>query len=345
MSSDFSNCTHVTPDCPVHATLYGYRPSLGVNSFFAALFAVILVLQLGIGFYTRTWTYMLALTLGSFGELLGYIGRLMMHSNPWNESGLEIEICCLVLAPSFLAAGIYLTLKYIVVTCGEEHSRLKPKLYPRFFIGCDIGSIAIQAIGGGIAASAGSGASRSLLDTGDALIITGISFQVGTMLVFVALAADYWRRRRCAVKTAARRQGFLDSWGRPLDHAQQVAQRVDTTDNPHFRFFVLAMSFAYVTILIRCIYRIHEMAGGWGKPRFDPTHMLGLTQLRQSKHATRSCVPPVGWHDDRFCFCCTDSSASWSFLQRDEEGRTWLEVAQDEAGVAAGEQRMMLSDW
>lgn len=267
MSSNFSNCTHVTPNCPVQATLYGYRPNLGVNSFFAALFGFVLALQLGIGFYTRTWTYMLALSLGSFGELLGYIGRLMLHSNPWNEAGLEIEICCLVLAPSFLAAGIYLTLKYIVVTCGEEYSRIRPKWYPRFFIGCDIGSIAIQAIGGGIAAAAGSGASQSLLDIGDALIITGISFQVGTMLVFVVLAGDYWRRRRKAIKTSTRRERVLESWEKPDNKTMQDTRKDGILNSPHFQFFVTAMTFAYVTILIRCIYRIHEMAGGWGKSR------------------------------------------------------------------------------
>lgn len=252
-----SSCTHVTSNCPVEYTLYGYRPDLGANVTFAVLFAVLLVLQVVIGTYTRTWTYTIAVSLGILGELLGYIGRLIMHSNPWDEAGLDIQIVCLVIAPSFLAAGIYLTLKHVVLSRGEQYSRLRPKTYPRFFIGADVGSVAMQAIGGGIAASGGKNVKRSLLNAGDDMIEAGIALQVATMVVFVVLAADYCLRRRKALRAGAdgtHSSGFGDT-----------DNDTSATDKKRFWWFVVAMSFAYVTIMIRCIYRLHEMAGGWGK--------------------------------------------------------------------------------
>lgn len=103
----------------------------------------------------------------------------MMNSNPWDDVGYKIQIVCLILAPSFLAAGIYLTLKHIIMHLGPEYSRLRPKYYTWIFISCDALSIVIQAVGGGIAASSdGSGA-----DTGGDIMVVGIAIQVATMYV------------------------------------------------------------------------------------------------------------------------------------------------------------------
>jgi len=69
-----------------------------------------------------------------------------MHSNPFGAS-FKIQICCLVLAPSFLAAGIYLSLKHLVLHVDPQKSRIKPNWYPPIFIGCDVFSILLQAGG------------------------------------------------------------------------------------------------------------------------------------------------------------------------------------------------------
>jgi len=83
-------CQEVSPECPVSATTYGYEPDLGANAFFAALFGLLLLTTLVIGIRTKTWTYTIALGIGTFGEFVGYIGRLIMHNNPWNIAGYEV---------------------------------------------------------------------------------------------------------------------------------------------------------------------------------------------------------------------------------------------------------------
>lgn len=87
----YQECTAVSLDCPVGETLYGYAPNLGANAFFAALFGVLLIAQIGLGVRTRTWTYMLAVGLGVFGELVGYVGRLIVCI-PWCGAGVELEL-------------------------------------------------------------------------------------------------------------------------------------------------------------------------------------------------------------------------------------------------------------
>jgi hypothetical protein len=44
--------------CTLEGTLYGYKPNLGANAFFAAFFATCFVWQLFCGIRYKTWTYM-----------------------------------------------------------------------------------------------------------------------------------------------------------------------------------------------------------------------------------------------------------------------------------------------
>lgn len=171
------NCTAISLECPVEGTTYGYYPSLGWNAFFVAWFGLAAIINLLLGIRYKTWTYMIAIFLGAAGECAGYVGRIMMHNNPWDDTGFQIQIVLLIFSPAFLAAGIYLTLKHVVINFGEEWSRLKPAWYTYIFIACDISSLVMQSAGGGIAATAEDG-DQSTLDAGTNIMIAGIVWQV-----------------------------------------------------------------------------------------------------------------------------------------------------------------------
>ncbi|KAL5440957.1 hypothetical protein PMIN07_006835 [Paraphaeosphaeria minitans] len=252
----YNTCHKVSPECPVAATTYGYYPDLGPNAFFLALFATLFVATLAIGVWSKTWTYTLALGGGTLLEALGYLGRVMQHSNPWNKAAFEMQICCLVLAPSFVAAAIYLTLKHFVLYFGPKYSLLKARLYPWVFVGCDFASIVLQAIGGGVAAGGGSSDDLSIVNVGNNLIVTGIAFQVATMTVCGLLVAVYlWSYR----KARAERHASNEKSDFELSRANGPVSK-------KLYIFGAMLVLAYVTVLIRCIYRIPEMVGGWGNP-------------------------------------------------------------------------------
>jgi len=107
-------CTAVTQQCTIENSIYGYYPDLGANIFFAAIFGICCVVQLVLGTRTRSWVFMGVLAVGAFAEGLGksshhtscvsnlsigYIGRAMLHYNPYSNIGFEIQICCLIMAP------------------------------------------------------------------------------------------------------------------------------------------------------------------------------------------------------------------------------------------------------
>lgn len=237
MSGSTADCTSVSELCPVEATTYGYYPALGPNAALLAVFGLLLIAQLAFGAFKRVYAYSFAIAAGCLIEVVGYAGRLIMNDNPWDETGIRMQIVCLIIGPSFIAGGIYFTLKHFIRLNGPEHSWLNPNLYTWVFIGCDIGSILLQAAGGGIAASAAADHDMDLLDVGNNVIIAGIAFQVATMVCCGLITIDYsirrWRHRR----------------------AKPVVTKEDRAAQVKARFFQGSVALAYVTVLIRCIYR------------------------------------------------------------------------------------------
>ena len=261
-------CTEVSPLCPVEASTYGYYPNLGGNIFFTVFYGLCGLFQVGFGLYYRSWSFATALVLGAFLEMAGYVGRVLMNDNPWFPPAFKLQIVCLILAPTFVAAGVYLTLKHIILYLGPEHSRLKPRLFTWIFIGCDVGSLILQAAGGGVAAAAGN--DQEVLKIGDDIIIAGIAFQVATMATCGILALEF----------------FIRVWktGTGLSPAKEESDDFRPMSSTKIKLAIAGEVFAYFTVLIRCIYRyvhiyslhrfdarlttasIPEMAGGWGNP-------------------------------------------------------------------------------
>ena len=82
-----------------------YLPTLGGNSLFAAIFGVLLLVQLFFGIRYKTWGYLVGILGGLLLELLGYIGRIQMHSNPFTQGPFLLYVAPVL--PSLLAVTPY----------------------------------------------------------------------------------------------------------------------------------------------------------------------------------------------------------------------------------------------
>lgn len=118
---DFSNCS--LPECPVQLSVYGYRASLPLSAVLIALYGLCIAFQCYLGWRYKTWSFMVAMLLGCFVEILGYIGRIMIRENPWNRTGFIMQIgknlnpstlltakvglVLITIGPVFFAAAIY----------------------------------------------------------------------------------------------------------------------------------------------------------------------------------------------------------------------------------------------
>ncbi|KID86517.1 RTA-like protein [Metarhizium guizhouense ARSEF 977] len=246
-----TRCTEVSASCPVDETVLGYYPNLGSGIFFTIAFGTCLVAAFSLGMWKKTWTDVecsssTIITTSPPIVETGYVGRILLHYNPWNQSAFELQICAIILAPTFICVSIYLTLKHAALHLNPRLSRIPPRWYPRLFLPADLSCLIVQAIGGGIAAAAGH-SNPKLLEDGNRAIIAGVVLQVLVLAVFGALATDYFAR-------AARHMRSADA----------TAPELALWHDAKFRAFALGVTGAYVAVLIRCIYRIAEMAGGWG---------------------------------------------------------------------------------
>jgi RTA1 like protein len=118
-----------------------YLPDVGGNGLYAGIFGLFILLQIPLAIRYRTIGYFIGMLGGLLCEFIGYIGRVLMHSNPFIDVNFIMYLCCLTIGLAFLTAAIYFCLLRIVVIYSEEAARFKLKTYTFFFIFCDIVSL------------------------------------------------------------------------------------------------------------------------------------------------------------------------------------------------------------
>ncbi|KAB8069458.1 RTA1 like protein-domain-containing protein [Aspergillus leporis] len=232
-------CTLET--CPLDWALVRYLPSVSGNALYMALFVPMFVVQIICGVRYRTWSYLVGMSGGLLLEIIGYGGRLLLHSNPFNFSAFLQYLICLTIGPAFITAAIYICFARVIVVYGPTVSRIKPKTYARIFITCDLLCLILQAAGGAITATAGQ-EQDSLRHIGVNVMIAGLASQVVSLGAFTALCIDYiWRLHR-HVRVVPKQTSF-GGW--------------------KWKGFLIGLAIATLTIFIRSIFRVAELNGGF----------------------------------------------------------------------------------
>ncbi|TAQ89123.1 hypothetical protein B7494_g2515 [Chlorociboria aeruginascens] len=246
-------CTLQT--CDLSMANFNYLPSVAGNAIFAVIFGLLIIGQVFLGVRYRTFGYMVAMLCGLILEIVGYIGRVLLHNSPFDNNLFLIYLICLTIAPAFLTAAIYLCLSRIVIVYGAELSRFKPRTYTLVFCGCDLISLVLQGLGGGIASSANTTSSSNL---GKNIMIAGLGFQVASLVLFVILCGEFaWRLRK-----------FRESWS---------PKHLDLVHSRLFKLFLSALCIGVLTIFVRSLYRCIELSGGFNGSLFrgeQPVFMI-----------------------------------------------------------------------
>ncbi|KAF3767094.1 hypothetical protein M406DRAFT_355466 [Cryphonectria parasitica EP155] len=307
-------CNEVSALCPVSATTLGYYPNKPLNIFVAVAFGLAAVITLGFGIWKRTWAYMSFIAAGCVLELAGYVGRVLLNANPWNQQAFELQICAIILAPTLICISIYLTLKHLCLALNPTISRVPPRLFPYLFVPADVSCLLIQAIGGSLATQGDK--NLPLLRAGDRTIIAGIALQVVVLLAFGLLSADYWLRARRWVRSAEATEEAKALWG-----------------DRRVRMFVGAMMGAYLCVQVRCIYRVAEMAGGWGNPimQDQPSFTVLDSFMMLITAWLLACFPPG------IFFPNMTKASKATTLSKREELSTPTKTEDAEKGVSKGE--------
>ncbi|KAK1834261.1 sphingoid long-chain base transporter RSB1 [Podospora conica] len=238
-----ANCT--LDLCPVEYSVYGYRPSLGANIAFIALYSLAIVLHAYLGVMWRQWWFTGCILAGAINAVLGYAGRLLMYHNPFNFVGFMIQVICVTTGPVYYCAAIYITFAMSIKHFSPELSRFDPKLFYYIIIPCDIVSLVLQAAGGGLSTKS-SGQSKVGID----LAIAGMIFQVVTIVVFCGFFADFLIR-------------YFHSGAWEQEKHQPRSYHGHATPKRLGLFFGF-MGLAVLLILARCTFRLVELREGYG---------------------------------------------------------------------------------
>lgn len=282
----YGSCDHISTQCPTEATVYGSLFNLPANVFFAVAFAVTLAAHTWYALRSKLWNFSGWILAATIMELMGYVARSIMHFQPWKIELLSIQICGLLWGPSLTAAGISILFKHIVFHYGPQYSILKPKWIPFVFIGTDLISLNIQGVGGIIAAVATSKPGSAMARAGELMMIIGVCAQVANMLVCGSIMLVFLRRyQRIALQGRGEygpapsdpSAAAADSKGPNSDVPLTLRCRSKTKNETRTAtIFGWALATSYTAILLRTIYRIVEMAGGWANPvmRSEPSFLV-----------------------------------------------------------------------
>lgn len=231
--------------CPLEWGQIMYLPNVGGNVFYLICFLGLLGANLFYGIRCKTWTFMWPMVAGLVLEIIGYIGRLMLHNNPFILNNFLVYLIPLTLGPAFFTAAIYLCLGRIINIVGPGHSRISPKMYTYIFVAFDLLALILQGAGGGIAATA---KDRQGSKNGANIMVAGLAWQVVSMSIFMALWGDFILRAR-----KSSRHGFSKS----------LTMHQDLRKSRNFLLFRWALVIATVLIFIRSVYRVAELQEGF----------------------------------------------------------------------------------
>ncbi|VUC31846.1 unnamed protein product, partial [Clonostachys rosea] len=238
-----ANCTVET--CPLSCAQVEYLPTVAGNATYATAFGLLLIVQLGLGIKYKIWGFMVGMTSGLVIEIVGYVGRIMLHNNPFDFNNFIMYLVPLTIGPAFLAGALYLCLSRIIIVYGQEISRFSPRTYAITFMTSDFVSLVLQGAGGGLAATADT---QSGLDTGRAIMLAGVVFQVVSLLIFMGLWLEF----------ALSLRGVSEN-NRDARFSELRATR-------KFTWFQYALGAGVVLIFVRSVYRVAELEQGFAGP-------------------------------------------------------------------------------
>ncbi|OCH96123.1 RTA1-domain-containing protein [Obba rivulosa] len=244
MNSTSSPTPSFTVDAHGHiiSPFYGYTPTESVCLLFVVLFGITAAIHLVESVLFRTWFLLPTICLAAFGEILGWAGRLWSSFSPLNNTPYTMQIAVTIIAPTPFVAAIFILFSRIVQRLGPAYSRLSPRLYSRIFFTADFVCLLVQAVGGGIAATANTNSGANL---GGNIMLAGIVLQMVSLSIFTVCAAEFLHR-------------FARD--RPFRRAEGVPQRYMDS---RLRLLSYGLTASTVLLFVRAIYRTVELADGW----------------------------------------------------------------------------------
>jgi len=161
----------------------------------------------------------------------------------------KIEITCTIIAPTPLLAVNFIVFGEIIKRLGVKYSRMAPKWYTIIFCTCDVVSLVIQGVGGGLASAA---MTLEKANQGADVMLGGIAFQLAVIVFYSILSIEYFIRYYLRAPIASRVPENKEAEG-PA-HGEFTGK---------LKLMSCALALSTTLLFIRAVYRTIELADGW----------------------------------------------------------------------------------
>ncbi|CCM06794.1 uncharacterized protein FIBRA_09094 [Fibroporia radiculosa] len=236
---------------------YGYVPTEWICVLFVALFSLSTAMHTAQAARTRLWWLLPTACCAGVLEIVGWsvscavrrpvravlTARFLGLSPSSPLPGGLRRIVATIIAPTPLIAVNFVVLAELIRRLGPCYSRLSQRRYTLIFCGCDVVSLVVQAVGGGLASAAVN--EDESPNQGGYIMLGGIAFQMFSITVYMLLAMEFVSR-------------FLHD--RPVRIAAE-GPRTGLDTKARLMFAGLALS--SLCIYVRSVYRTIELADGW----------------------------------------------------------------------------------
>lgn len=130
----------IAGSCPVVGEYLSYQPSLGGNAFMIAAWGTLIPVILFLGYRFGTVFFASTLMTACVLEVLGFVGRLLLHQNGASQAGFANFLLGTILGPTVLCAAIFLVLPHVLMIYGEKACSVSPR-----YLGMFLSSLAVLA--------------------------------------------------------------------------------------------------------------------------------------------------------------------------------------------------------
>ncbi|KAF6747219.1 RTA1-like protein [Ephemerocybe angulata] len=249
----------LTQDEIARLSPYHYIPSQGAALAMIILWGLSTLLHTGQAIRYKTWFMLPTVVLCGVMETFGWSGRLWSFYDPVIELPYQIQITMTILAPTPLIAATFVLFGRIIGRLGPVYSRLSPRLYAIIFCSCDVISLVVQGLGGGLAASANEKDGRDP-ELGGNLMLGGIIFQLpnSTVVIITFSACSGEFIYRYMARRPVGRRAAHSSLAKIED--ENSGRGVLTSK---LKLMLGALSLSTLLLFIRAIYRTIELFDGW----------------------------------------------------------------------------------
>ncbi|KAG8832355.1 hypothetical protein FRC18_005183 [Serendipita sp. 400] len=176
---------------PRYQAFKQYEPSQAAAIIFAVLFGILLAAHTWQSARAKIyclWVLILATAL----ECAGYILREYTIHHRTEKTPSVIGQVFIIVAPACLAAALYMVVGRIMTQVGASHSIIRPSWITPIFVGFDILSIGMQALGAAILFNTDDNLDK--LKKARSILTIGLMIQIVAFAIFLVLTGWFDRR-------------------------------------------------------------------------------------------------------------------------------------------------------